>query len=81
VDVVSNWAPVATGESIIIGDVLIHNGDYVLADRDGIIIIPEVIAAKVIEQTTRVLKTENLVRKAILQGTDPVKAYRKYGKF
>jgi len=81
VDVVSNWAPVATGESIIIGDVLIHNGDYVLADRDGIVIIPEAIAAKVIEQTTRVLKTENLVRKTILQGTDPVKAYRKYGKF
>lgn len=52
-----------------------------MADRDGIVIIPGEIAEEVVTKTEEVFQTENLVRKAILQGVDPVKAYLKYGKF
>ena len=52
-----------------------------LADRDGIVIIPEEIINEVVEETEKVMQTENLVRKSILQGVDPVKAYLKFGKF
>lgn len=81
VDVVARWAAIAFGESVRIGEVTVHTGDYVLADRDGIVIIPGAIAEEVVLQTEEVLHTENLVRKAILQGVDPVEAYLKYGKF
>jgi 4-hydroxy-4-methyl-2-oxoglutarate aldolase len=81
VDVVGKWAATALGEAIQIGDVTVLTGDYVLADRDGIVIIPTTIAAEVVEQTEEVLRTENLVRKAILQGVDPVAAYLQHGKF
>jgi 4-hydroxy-4-methyl-2-oxoglutarate aldolase len=53
----------------------------VLADRDGIVIIPGRIASEVVQETEEVLRKENLVRKAILQGVDPVQAYLQYGKF
>ena len=66
---------------IKIGSVEIQTGDYVMADRDGVVIIPENIIEEVIEETETVLKTENLVRKAILEGIDPVEAYLRYGKF
>ena len=56
------------------------DGD-VLADRDGVVIIPAAIAAEVVQETEEVLRKENLVRKAILQGIDPVQAYLQYGKF
>ena len=81
VDVVGRWVATAFGESIQIGEVSVATGDYVLADRDGIVVIPAEIAAEVVQQTEDVLHTENLVRKAILQGVDPVAAYLQYGKF
>jgi 4-hydroxy-4-methyl-2-oxoglutarate aldolase len=81
VDVVGKWAATALGAPIRIGEVTIHTGDYVLADRDGIVIVPGARAAEVVRETEEVLHTENLVRKAILQGVDPVQAYLKYGKF
>jgi len=69
------------GEPIQVGEVTLLTGDHVLADRDGIVIIPAAIAAEVVEETEEVLRKENLVRKAILQGMDPVQAYLQYGKF
>lgn len=80
-DVVATWCATELGGSIIIGGVTIHSGDYVLADRDGIIILPKALVQEVIEETEKVMKTENLVRKAILSGTDPVDAYLKFRKF
>jgi regulator of RNase E activity RraA len=81
VDVVGKWAATAFGEPVQVGEVTIHTGDYVLADRDGIVVIPGTIIEEVVRQTEAVLRTENLVRKAILQGVDPVEAYLQYGKF
>jgi len=80
-DVVGRWAAQKFAEPIMIGEVKIHTGDYVLADRDGIVVIPAEIAEETVEKTEEVLRTENLVRKAILEGVDPQEAYLKYGKF
>ena len=68
-------------DEVKIGEVTISTGDYVLADRDGIVVIPGSIAESVIQETEEVLRKENLVRKAILEAVDPVEAYLKYRKF
>ncbi len=81
VDVVGRWVADTFAEPIKIGNVEIETGDYVMADRDGIVIIPKAIAEEVVKQTEAVLQTESLVRKAILEGVDPQEAYLKYGKF
>ena len=80
-DVVGRWAPDELGGLISMGGVEFHSGDYVLADRDGIVMIPGDLAEEVTARTERILQTENLVRKAILEGVDPQEAYLKYGKF
>jgi regulator of RNase E activity RraA len=80
-DVVATWAVTALGKPIEIGGVKIETGDYVLADRDGVVIVPQAIIEQVVNATAEVLQTENLVRKAMLEGVDPVDAYLKYGKF
>jgi len=80
-DIVSKWVPDATGMPITIGDVLIRSGDYVLADFDGVVIIPQEIAEDVISEVEKVMSVENKVRSAILDGVDPVEAYLTYGKF
>lgn len=80
-DVVGRWVASGFGEPITIGDVQIHTGDYVVADRDGVVVIPADVAGKVVDQAEEVLRTESLVRKAILNGTDPKEAYLQHGKF
>ena len=66
VDVVGRWQAETFGEPIFIGGVLIHGGDYVLADRDGIVIIPGQVVEQAVAETEAVMKTENKVRTAIL---------------
>lgn len=80
-DVVGRWVARNFAEPIVIGQVEIRTGDYVMADRDGIIVVPAEMTEEIVEKTEEVLRTENLVRKAILEGMDPQKAYLRYGKF
>ncbi len=80
-DVVGTWLPEAFNQPIRIGRVTIHPGDYVCGDRDGVCVIPRAQAAEVVGQAEAAMATENLVRKAILEGLDPQQAYLKYGKF
>ena len=69
------------GEPVTIGEVTISSGDYLIGDRDGIVIIPGAIAAEVVTKTEEVMQTENKVRTAILSGMDPQEAYLRFGKF
>jgi len=80
-DIVGRWIPDRFGEPITIGEVTISTGDFLLADRDGVVIVPAAMAEQVIAKTEQVLQTENSVRTAILAGMDPQQAYLKFGKF
>jgi 4-hydroxy-4-methyl-2-oxoglutarate aldolase len=81
IDVVGVWVPTGMGEPIKIGSVQINNGDYVIADRDGVVRIPGELAEEVTAAAEKIMTTENMVRKAILEGVDPQEAYLKFGKF
>jgi len=80
-DIVERWIPDAYGAPIDIGGVTIATGDYVLADRDGVVIVPRSIAEDVVTRTEQVVATESDMRRALIGGMDPVAAYHKYGKF
>jgi regulator of RNase E activity RraA len=80
-DIVARWIPDHYAEPVTIGTVTIRSGDYILGDRDGVVVIPHEIAAEAIARTEEVALTENKVRDAIRGGMDPVEAYLQYGKF
>ena len=80
-DIVARWVPDRFGEPVTIGTVTIRTGDYILGDRDGLVVLPAEIAQEVITETEHVVSTENKVRTAILDGMDPQQAYLKFGKF
>ncbi len=80
-DIVGRWIPDRFGEPVTIGSVTICSGDYILGDRDGVVVLPAAVASDAITRTEEVVKTENKVRTAILDGMDPQQAYLKYGKF
>jgi regulator of RNase E activity RraA len=80
-DIVGAWVPVAYDEPISYGQVVVRPGDHVLADCDGIVVIPGAIAASVIDAAIAAMSTEDKVRAAILNGVDPRQAYLDHGKF
>src|SRR6187399_2220665 len=80
-DIVQRWIPDRYGEPVTIGNVTICNGDYLLADRDGVVIIPSALAEEVVKKTEDIVATESEMRRALVGGMDPVEAYNRYGKF
>ena len=80
-DIVARWIPDAYGAPIDIGGVTISTGDWLLADRDGVVIVPKAIAEEVVLRTEEVVSTESDMRKALVGGMDPVDAYNTYGRF
>ncbi len=80
-DIVARWIPDAYGAPVDIGGVSISTGDWLLADRDGVVIVPKAIAEEVVLRTEEVVSTESDMRKALVGGMDPVDAYNTYGRF
>jgi regulator of RNase E activity RraA len=80
-DIVERWVPDRYGEPVTIGSATIATGDYLLGDRDGVVVVPRAMAAEVVAKTEDVVATESDMRRALISGMDPVEAYNKYGKF
>ena len=80
-DVVGFWKPTDFEKTIKIGDTVINNNDYVLADIDGVVIIPQNNIEDILNRSEKLINTENLVRKSIKEGMDPQEAYIKYSAF
>ena len=80
-DIVERWTYDRLGDPISIGTVTICSSDWLIADRDGVVVIPGDIAEQVVGETEKVMSTESEMRDAILAGMDPEQAYLKYGKF
>jgi regulator of RNase E activity RraA len=80
-DIVGRWLTDELGGSVSMGPVTVSTGDYLLADQDGVVVVPGGRAAEVIKAAEDAAAVENKVRTAILEGVDPEQAYLKYGKF
>ena len=60
---------------------IINNNDYVMADIDGVVIIPGNNVMDILEKSELLINTESKVRKSIREGMDPQEAYIKYSAF
>lgn len=80
-DITGYWMIDALDVPIKIGKAKIAPHDYLLADRDGIVILPRERAADIVNAAATAMGTENQIRTAILGGMDPQEAYLKFGKF
>ena len=80
-DCVPRWELVAAGNPITIGDVRIEPGDYVVADRDGIVVVPAHLRDDVLTEAEAKVETENKIRNAVRAGELPLAAYERYGTF
>jgi regulator of RNase E activity RraA len=67
-------------EPVVIREVTISTGDYILGDRDGVVIVPGRLVEETVARAEAVVATENEMRRALIGGMDPVDACHKFGK-
>ena len=58
---------------------IIHDGDLVFGDMDGVLIIPKEAAIRCIEDALKKAAGEKQVRKAIENGMSATEAFHKFG--
>jgi regulator of RNase E activity RraA len=81
-DCVPRWELLAHGDvSIVIGGVQVSPGDWIVADRDGIVVVPRDGVLEVLAEAEAKVSTENEIREAVRGGTLPLEAYERYGTF
>lgn len=73
---VSDW-----GQPVTIGGVRVSLGDIVVADADGVVIVPRRVAHEVLGRCERLVGSETKVRTAVRRGMTPLAAYEKFGSF
>jgi 4-hydroxy-4-methyl-2-oxoglutarate aldolase len=69
----------AVGVPIECGGVHVEQGDLVLADFDGVVVVPAAVAEDVIALAEEKMSGENLVREKLAEGMPVWDAFRTYG--
>ena len=69
----------ASGGDITCGGVAVTDGDLVLADHDGVVVVPAAVAEEVIRLAEEKVSGESLVRQKLEEGMPVADAFRLYG--
>ena len=75
------WRVTDWGQPLTIGGVRVALGDIVVADWDGVVVVPRRAAHEVLVRCEKLVGTENKVRRAVKRGMTPLDAYAKFGAF
>lgn len=69
----------AVGGVVSLGDVRVASGDYIVADADGVLVVPAARAAEVFERALRTRAVEEQILSAAMAGTPLREARREFG--
>jgi len=80
-DSLGRFKIVNTNVPICINNIIIHPGDIIMGDYDGVISIPRCIAQEVLLEAESLVDNEVKIRDALQSGMLPKDAGKKYGHF
>ncbi|KYZ75290.1 hypothetical protein AXX12_14120 [Anaerosporomusa subterranea] len=66
---------------IMIGETVIHPGDFVFGDTDGVVIVPKDMIFDILTAAEEVYTRESGMRRELRAGLPITEAYKKYGAF
>lgn len=64
--------------SVCCGEVVVHPGDLVAADDDGVVVVPQAIADEAVERAWEIERKERFIAKAIIGGLSLPEAVREF---
>jgi regulator of RNase E activity RraA len=81
-DSVPRWELTGHGDvTVTIGGVVVAPADWVVADTDGIVVVPAALVDEVLDEAEAKAAVENEIRAAVRGGELPLAAYERYGTF
>ena len=80
-DSIQRWELLRWDTSTVVGGVEVNPGDIVVADLDGVVVVPDELAGGVLREAEEMRDTESAVRAAICEGETPIDAYEEHGTF
>lgn len=80
------WSVVEHGQPISMpgqsgAEVVVHPGDFILGDEDGVVVVPQAIAAEVLDAAEKLTRIEAKVVADIRRGRDREETLRAYDRF
>ena len=76
---IGRWEMVASQIPVTIGDITISPGDVILAEFDGILMIPAADAERVLLRAEEIVGSEALVREEMQAGESPLSSLNRHG--
>jgi len=76
---IGRWELQASQEPVTIGDVTIHPGDIVVAEFDGVLVVPAADAVPVLLKAEEIVNAEGSVREEMRDGVSPLEGLRRHG--
>jgi regulator of RNase E activity RraA len=76
---IGRWEMTAEQVPITIGDVTIDPGDIVIAEFEGVLIVPRAVAEEVLERAEGIVAAEGRVRAEIRNGASPSESFDHHG--
>lgn len=73
------WEMVSSGQPVTIGDVTVHTGDLVIAEFDGILVVPQAQILDVLAKAEEIVGIEEQVRDDMRRGVSPLEGLAKHG--
>jgi regulator of RNase E activity RraA len=70
---------IAHGVPILIGNCVVHPGDWVFGDVDGVVVIPATLAEQALALALEKVRGENTVREELLKGRSVREVFAEYG--
>lgn len=67
------------GDTIVSGEVTVHDGDLLLGDRDGVVVVPAAVAEETLSGAEEKLRGETTVKTRLEEGMGIREAFLKYG--
>jgi 4-hydroxy-4-methyl-2-oxoglutarate aldolase len=81
-DCTVRWLLLEHGDvAATIEGVEVRLGDYVVADGDGVVVVPRDLVAEVLDEAEAKAATESEIRIAVRAGMLPLEAYERFGTF
>jgi 4-hydroxy-4-methyl-2-oxoglutarate aldolase len=78
-DALGRCEVVEIGGRIAAGEVAVDDGDLVLGDRDGVVVLPAAVAPQAIAEAEEKLRGENVVRAELEAGVGVTEAFLRHG--
>ena len=75
------WELEATQVPVTIGRVTIEQGDWIVGDDDGVVVVPHAIAQDALTEAEQKAATESEIRVAVRGGMAPLEAYERFDTF